>query len=134
MTDCDMVAVYVSNGKLVILDVWSYNTEAPPTDESLGGKQDYTATDWNQTNGNFTVVLVRKLDTGDKYDAVLARDMSMMICWAYLNDPRWSEHSNYGCGKMVWATDPSLIVYSGTFGKDLMGYQGLIGILWLVLI
>jgi ferredoxin-NADP reductase len=134
MTDCDMVAVYVSNGKLVILDVWSRNTDSPPSDESLGGKQDYIATDWSQANGNLTVVLVRKLDTGDKYDEILARDMPMEICWAYLNDPQWREHSNYGSGKMVWVTDPAAIVYTDTSGKQLKGHQALMGILWLLVI
>ena len=134
MTDCDMVAVYVKNNQLVILDTWSLDTDAPRMDESRGGKQDYTATYWEQANGNITAVLVRKLDTKDPNDAVLSQDLAMEICWAYLNDPAWREHSNYGSGKMIWATDPTKVSFLDTSGKGLMGHQGIMAILWLLII
>ena len=134
MSDCDMVAVYVENNQLVILDVWSKNDNTPPSDTTLGGSNDYTATSWSQSGGNITAVLVRKQKTGDQYDADLTPDLSMEICWAYLNDPQWREHSDYGSGKMIWATNPADVTYTDTGGKGLMGHQGLMTVLWLVVI
>ena len=94
MTRCDMFAALTDGSSIYIQDYYSYNHDTPQTDAQLGGTEDYTQLSSSMVNGLLTVVVKRKLSTGDQFDQDIIPDVHGNICWAYLtNRNGWLEHS-----------------------------------------
>jgi hypothetical protein len=70
MYPVDMVAIYRSGTGAGIGDYWSPDYNAPRSDTSSGGTQDYVLESSSYTGGILSATFTRKLNTGDSNDFV----------------------------------------------------------------
>ena len=93
MSDCDMIVAEIFGEQIEIRDTWSKSRNTPNDDQTIGGKNDITKTAYTLDYGDgFKIVRFnRLLNTGDKYDNILAQNITEM-CYAYSNDKTLSYH------------------------------------------
>ena len=93
MSNCDMIIAEIINDQIEIRDTWSTSRVTPNEDQGLGGKNDIIKTAFTSDDGNGYKIIRfnRLLNTGDKYDNVLAQNITEM-CYAYSNDATLSYH------------------------------------------
>lgn len=95
MKNVDMIAIEKINGQIVVSDKWSKGDNEPPSDSSLGGKEDLERTGFamKDEDGWSLVTFKRKLNTGDKYDYVIKQEKTTMEL-AFSSSPFFSDHGD----------------------------------------
>jgi hypothetical protein len=119
MYPVDMVAIYRSGKGAGIGDYWSTDYHAPKTDVSRGGKQNYVLESSSYSGGILSATFTRKLDTGDKYDFILPKDVAFEFCWGWnsSNKTFTKKHKKDGSGtiKMGETAATSEITHSSSY-------------------
>ncbi|CAG9312851.1 unnamed protein product [Blepharisma stoltei] len=98
MIHTDMIVVMANNNgePPTKMDLFAIEEATPPTDESLGGRDDLFLEDWSYTETGFTAVVSRLLITGDTFDHIIKPNSEMdMICATQKKDS-WTEHDFSG--------------------------------------
>jgi hypothetical protein len=73
MTNLDINTVVFTEDNYALYDMWSPKNTKPSLDTELSGTSDVIGLKYeNNNNGSATLYFQRKLDTGDKYDKVIA--------------------------------------------------------------
>ncbi|OMJ77414.1 hypothetical protein SteCoe_23016 [Stentor coeruleus] len=90
-----------------VRDGWSEERVMPILDiYYTDGVNDITDVASSSENGVLSVNFRRLLDTGDKYDFVLEKNMELDLCFAYYYTTEFIYHEqNYGSGSLVLATE-----------------------------
>lgn len=101
MKDSDMVLGYVSDGKVVVLDLYCIdNLGSHPADTELGGSHDIVAYGGKEEGGFTVIEFKRPLITGDKYDIPVVKGVNKVI-WAYgPSDSPLAKHTERGYGEI----------------------------------
>jgi len=83
MKDSDMIIGRVEGGAAIVSDVYCTGNYGPHIEDTmLGGTNDITVSGGRKDGANTTVEFKRKLDTGDRFDKVLAPGNSVSFIWA----------------------------------------------------
>lgn len=94
-TDMHMLEFYTS-GSYQLTDTWCTSYNAPSLDSNMGGKNDLVnVTYYRTSNGDPAVTYLRALNTGDKYDKVLAVDVSQSLIIAWGSGKAHDHGGNY---------------------------------------
>ena len=94
------------NVTTTVLDTYSTKNGHPPTDESLGGTNDYILTDSYVGNGTYQVLFHRAYNTNDKYDFTfdgsveVNTGIALSWAWQYNGVYNMTFHQN-NCGTIV---------------------------------
>ncbi|MDD5126859.1 MAG: DOMON domain-containing protein [Dehalococcoidales bacterium] len=101
MKNADMVLTYVTNGDVVIHDMFSTGDFGPHLDDTeLGGSNDIVEYGGSEADNYTTIEFKRALDTGDRYDVPLSAGTNRII-WAFgLSDGLSQKHARRGYGEI----------------------------------
>ena len=89
------------NGETYIYDMYSIGTYGPhPPDTQLGGNFSLDEYGAHVENAFTTVEFSRKLDTGDKYDSILAKGESAKVLWSLSYSDAIELKHNAGTGSV----------------------------------
>jgi len=101
MKDADIILAGMKDDEMYWTDSFSTGNFGPhPPDTELGGTDDISNLTVNEQDGITTAEFVRKLDTGDEYDAVLTIGDEVSFLWAMSteDDPQVKHNTPKGKG------------------------------------
>lgn len=104
MKDADIILAGVANGTAYWADSFSTGNFGPhPLDTDLGGTDDIMNLSATETDGVTMVEFARKLNTSDRYDAVLAAGEEVPFIWAMAtdDDPKFKHNTPKGKGTIT---------------------------------
>lgn len=95
MDNVDIIACEKINGEIKVSDKWSIGKNTPLDDSIFGGTDDLERTgfDFKDQDGWSLVTFKRKLNTGDKYDYVITKELTTME-FAFSSLPTLSYHGS----------------------------------------
>ncbi len=95
MKGADFILAYVKDGQVSVSDQYGNQLTSHKPDDSLGGANNVTVVSGTETDGTTRVVLRIPLDSGDKYDRVLAAGQKHRLLLAYgPADDFTTQHTN----------------------------------------
>jgi len=100
MKNSDMIVGSVDSGKAAILDEFctgNYGPHVPDTE--LGGTNDILESGGKEQDGQTTIEIKRKLDTGDKFDKAFVAGQKVSIIWAMADTDADSAKHNVAKGE-----------------------------------
>jgi hypothetical protein len=109
MPNSDVIICYVNkSGVAVCSDRFAQARAAPPTDVSLGGKDDLTNVTGSVVNGRTKISFTRSLNTGDKWDIPITQGTAMNVLFSYrangnpdTENGQFLQHTNQGGKKII---------------------------------
>lgn len=138
MYNVDMIWAVDSGALIRVTDGWSEDRIMPEPDVYYsGGTSDLTNIETKSENGVLTVNFRRLLNTGDKYDFILSKDMKLDLCFAYYYTSDFIYHEqNYGSGSLVLSADQANAeydLYSKYYKPGYEKHSILMSIMWIAL-
>ncbi|OMJ94322.1 hypothetical protein SteCoe_2522 [Stentor coeruleus] len=138
MYNVDMIWAIDSGTLIRVTDGWSEDRVMPDPDIYFsGGTSDLTNIETNSENGVLTVNFRRMLNTGDKYDFILSKDLKLDLCFAYYYTSDFIYHEqNYGSGSLVLSSDQAnakFDLYSKYYKPGYEKHSILMSIMWIAL-
>jgi hypothetical protein len=102
MKDADIVQGSVEGGKAVVRDEYSTGNYGPHVEDTLLGGKDDILESGGTSDGTHTVIeFKRRLDTGDRFDKVLAPGDTVSIIWAMADDKDLETKHNIAYGEGI---------------------------------
>lgn len=94
MYSTDMIVLLASktSGPVTALDLWSIAEDTPPQDTAFGGTYDLILESYKYTDTGFLAAVSRRLNTGDRYDAVITPNSTISMVCATESEKSWIEH------------------------------------------
>jgi hypothetical protein len=114
MLNADLIMCYINkSNQAQCSDRFANSYMTPPTDVSLGGKDDLINISGSIMSGRTMINFTRKMNTGDKWDYIIKKDESVNVLFAYreAGNPD-TENGQFGQHSKI--TGKSLILFGST--------------------